>query len=257
MRHSRYGHFQFVRALPTLTVTDLLSIADPHSLRNPFKGEATKWRNWLIVNLLLLGGLRRGEILLLQADSAKSDVDPNTRELVSWLNVTTHFGTDDRTTRPSLKTAHAHRQIPISAGLADLFEYYVAVHRQTTAPHGFLLTSKTGTPLSAESVTKLFQKLTRALTDEARAHFSERTGGKETVSPHDLRHTCATARYSMFMALDSNRELALQRMRAFFGWSYSSSMPEHYARAAIEDDLIRTWNLLFDTKVNLLRETGK
>ena len=39
--------------------------------------------------------------------------------------------------------------------------------------------------------------------------------GKTNISPHDLRHTCATARYTMFMELNPDRELAIQRMRAF------------------------------------------
>jgi hypothetical protein len=57
----------------------------------------------------------------------------------------------------------------------------------------------------------------------------------------------------MFMARGKDRELALQRMRAFFGWSVKSSMPDHYARAAVHEDLMRTWNALFDNRVGLLR----
>jgi hypothetical protein len=56
------------------------------------------------------------------------------------------------------------------------------------------------------------------------------------------------------MALAPDRDLAFQRMRAFFGWSVRSSMPDHYARAAIQDDLLRTWNAVFDHRVSLLRE---
>lgn len=57
----------------------------------------------------------------------------------------------------------------------------------------------------------------------------------------------------MFMELNPNRELAIQRMRAFFGWSVKSAMPEHYARAAIQDDLMQAWNKLFAEKTSLLR----
>ena len=93
-------------------------------------------------------------------------------------------------------------------------------------------------------MTKVFEVSFGALGQDAKDLFFERSGGKERISPHDLRHTCATARYSLFMAQDGNRELAFQRMRAFFGWSIKSEMPEHYARAAIQDDLLRTWNTL-------------
>jgi hypothetical protein len=55
----------------------------------------------------------------------------------------------------------------------------------------------------------------------------------------------------------TDRELAMQRMRAFFGWTPESEMPEHYARAAIHDDLMKTWNALFDERIMTLRGLSK
>lgn len=247
------GRFKFARALPAPTLGDLLEVAFPHSLRNPFVGERTRLRNWFIVNLLLLCGLRRGEALLLAIDSLKRDVDPDSGEMTHWLDVTTTEDDDVRATRPSMKTEQSHRQIPISESLAALYDLYVADARAPDARHGFLLTARDGAPLSAESVNQMMRDLTEALQPIAVQRFRERTGGKRSVSPHDLRHTCATARYSMFMAVEPNRELTLQRMRAFFGWSVTSEMPELYARAAIQDDLLRSWKRLFDDRVRLLR----
>lgn len=253
MRRAARGRFKFIRALPATTLVDLLEVADPASSRNPFKSASIRARNWLIVNLLLLAGLRRGELLLLACDSLRSDVDPDSGELMYWLNVREAFDEDPRATRPSIKTEYSHRQVPVSSELAALFEQYVAEVRPHTLDHGQLMTAKSGAPLSAESVTKVFDKLSAALSSEATRQFFDRTGGKEAVSSHDLRHTCATARWSMFMAHDGNRDLTLQRMRAFFGWSVKSTMPEHYARAAVQEDLLRTWNTLFDSRVRLLR----
>ncbi len=242
IRSPRRGRFKFARALPTSTLVDLLEIAEPNSPRNPFKSERTRWRNWLVLNLLLLCGLRRGEAMLLTADSLKRDAD-----------VTTTADEDPRARRPSIKTEESHRQIPVSADLADLYGRYLADYRQDDGRHGFLLTSRDGDPLSAESFSKMFEALTDALAPQPRARFDERTGGKRHISPHDLRHTCATARYAMFIAQDRDRELAMQRLRAFFGWSVHSKMPELYARAAIQDDLMRTWCTLFDARVHELR----
>jgi len=247
------GRFKFARALPAPTLGDLLEVAFPHSLRNPFVGERTRLRNWFMVNLLFLCGLRRGEALLLAIDSLKRDVDPDSGEMIHWLDVTTTEDDDVRATRPSMKTEQSHRQIPISESLAALYDLYVADARAPDARHGFLLTARDGAPLSAESVNQMMRDLTEALQPIAVQRFRERTGGKRSVSPHDLRHTCATARYSMFMAVEPNRELTLQRMRAFFGWSVTSEMPELYARAAIQDDLLRSWKRLFDDRVRLLR----
>lgn len=253
IREPQRGGFKFARALPGFTLRDLLVVANPVSPRNPFKDYRVRWRNWLIVYLFLLVGLRRGELLLLSIDSLKQDVDSETGEWVRWLDVTTTEYEDRRATRPSIKTAESHRQVPISEDLAALYERYVAEFRESSDDHAFLLTARGGTPLSAESVNKMLEELTAALGDKAAKRFKQRTGGKQHVSPHDLRHTCATARYRSFIQHQPDRELALQRMRAFFGWSVKSTMPDLYARAAIQDDLVQTWNTLFDEKVRVLR----
>lgn len=253
MRRPDTSRFKFVRALPDVTLRALVEVAHPDGPANPFTSEAGRLRIWLIVNLLLLCGLRRGELLVLAVDALKHDVDSATGQIAYWLNVTTtEDEVDTRSTRPSIKTAQSHRQVPVSASLADLYQRYVAQAR-VGGDHTYLVTSRSGDPLSAESVTKIMQRLTASMDPKAVAAFRERAGGKRHISPHDLRHTCATARYSMFMAADANRALALQRMRAFFGWSVTSEMPENYARAAIQDDLLRTWNDLFDKRIELLR----
>jgi len=48
-------------------------------------------------------------------------------------------------------------------------------------------------------------------------------------------------------------EEALQKLRTFFGWSRTSSMPSRYARAVFEDRLASVWNDAFDERVALLR----
>lgn len=250
-QHSK-GKVRGVRALPDASLRDLLKVAHPDSDRNPFVLEQVRTRNWLIVHLLLLCGLRRGELLLLVVDSLKRDIDPATGEVSYWLDVTNAEEEDERAYRPSIKTLDSHRQIPISAELASLYEHYVGEVR-VAASSAFLFTSERGLPLSVESVTKMFEVLTSALTDEALEKFRIQSKGKRHISPHDLRHTCATARYSMFMESGANRELTLQRMRAFFGWSVTSKMPELYAHSAIKDDLLRAWNDAFDRRIEGLR----
>lgn len=254
LRNPNHNRPKFVRAVPAVTLLDLLAVAEPGSPRNPYKAEAVRWRNWLIVNLLLLAGLRRGEVLLLKADSLKRDVDPDTGEWVQWLDVTACDEADQRTTKPSIKTPRSHRQIPVSTDLADLYEYYASCHRHVGCNHSFLLTAATGPPLSAESLTRMLERVSAVLSPQAVLRLAERKGGRKGVSPHDLRHTCATARFSMYMAQDPNRDLALQRMRAFFGWAPESIMPEHYARAAVQEDILRTWSDLFDSRAALLRK---
>jgi hypothetical protein len=192
-------------------------------------------------------------MLLLVIDSLKRDIEPSTGEITYWLDVTNTEEEDERGYRPSIKTLDSHRQVPVSVDLAALYEHYVAEVR-VDGPSTFLLTSERGLALSAESVTKMFEKFTAALSETARERFKARTRGKRHVSPHDLRHTCATARYRLLMEVEGDRELTLQRMRAFFGWSVTSEMPELYAHAAIQDDLFRTWNDSFDERIASLRQ---
>lgn len=255
VRRPATSRFKFVRALPDVALAALLNVAYPDAEENPFATPSARLRAWLVLHLLLLCGLRRGELLLLSLDSLKHDVDAATGRVVYWLNVTTTHDEDDtRSTRPSIKTLESHRQVPVSDSLAALYQQYVSEARIDSDDHGFLITSRSGRPLSAESVNKILQQLTGALDPVALKRFRDRSGQKKHISPHDLRHTCATARYALFIKVEPNRELALQRMRAFFGWSRTSDMPEVYARAAIQDDLLRTWNDLFDRRVQALRK---
>ena len=46
---------------------------------------------------------------------------------------------------------------------------------------------------------------------------------------------------------------ALQKLRAFFGWSRESQMPVRYARAVFEDRLSSVWNDALDERVSVLR----
>jgi hypothetical protein len=48
-------------------------------------------------------------------------------------------------------------------------------------------------------------------------------------------------------------DMALQNMRAFFGWSAQSNEPRRYARAVFEDRIAERWGDYFDDRVALLR----
>lgn len=253
IRDPKRGRVKFIRALPDVTLTELLAVAEPGASRNPFESLAIQVRNWLVVLLLLLCGLRRGEALLLTVDSLKHDLDRQTGEVRYWLDVTTTDDDDRRSSKPGIKTSESHRQVPISVDLASLIETYIAEHRSDDGEARYLLTAEDGVELSAESVNKLLAQLSAAIAPAALQRFTERTGGKKRISSHDLRHTCATVRYGLFIAADPDRELAFQRMRAFFGWAIESEMPAVYARAAIEDDLMKSWSDAFDKRVGVLR----
>ena len=118
-----------VRALPATVVAELLDVAAPDSPLNPFRDEASRWRNYVLVLLLLFSGLRRGEALNLKPSSVHDSVDRATGERVVWLDILASDGEDDtRYERPGIKTFLSNRQIPLDEGAATVFH---PLHRRT------------------------------------------------------------------------------------------------------------------------------
>lgn len=259
IRPPKKGRVKFTRALPNPTLKDLLAKAQPGAQANPFKTASAQVRNWLLVLLMFVCGLRRGEVLLLTLDSLKQELDAETGEIRYWLDVTDtpeedFEDADTRATRPSIKTSASYRQIPISGELAETIERYVMGFRVDSTRHRFLITSYVGHPLSAEAVTKALRILSTALNPEPLKQFRQRTK-KEFVSSHDLRHSCACILYVLFSS-DGDKDKTFSRMRAFFGWDVNSTMPETYARAAIQDDVRNSISKTFDSLLATLRGIG-
>ncbi|NHZ44584.1 tyrosine-type recombinase/integrase [Massilia aquatica] len=244
---------RFVRALPAAVLADLLKIVNPESERNPFRSHVVRRRNWLLVHMMLLLGLRRSECLVLPVDALKQGVDPKSGETRWWLNVVEHKDDEDsRFTLPSIKNEQSRRQLPVSPSLARHIESYVGEFRGEPE-HGFLFTSRSGAPLSVESVNNLLTVSSACLSEQVAKELTERTNGKNQVSPHDLRHTCAVIRLKQFLSFGISHEEMMQRMRGFFGWAYESHMPLHYAKAAYEERLADVWSNTFDEHTNILR----
>lgn len=244
-----------VRSLPANVTEELYKLLDPASERNPFVSERTRWAVFISFMLMLHQGLRRGELLQLPADAVKSAYDFNTDCERSWLNVETNpyedESTDPRFSRPSIKTAQSIRQLPVSPAMAGLVQSYVENFRGRP-DHAFLLNSQKQRPLSTESLTKLFAKASAALPSAIRDELSARTG-RSTVTPHDLRHTCAVVRLNQLLAQGDHMDEATQKLRSFFGWSRDSTMPMRYASAVFEDRLSKVWSEKFDSQIEMLR----
>lgn len=242
-----------LRALPSVVVEALYEMLDPAGTQNPFRDDTSRWRAFLIFVMLLHQGLRRGELLILTSDAVKHGFDSRLGRDRYWLSVVENQYEDEdrRYSKPSIKTANSVRQIPVSELTARIVQDYVENYRGRPA-HSFLMNSQRGTPLSAESVTKLFQKITASLPKSVLNDLKDRTG-KTSISAHDLRHTSAVVRLNQLLNQGDSMDVALQKMRTFFGWSRSSDMPRKYARAVFEDRLASVWNNVFDDRVAILR----
>jgi integrase len=242
-----------LRALPAVVIEALYEMLDPTASHNPFRGEKSKWRAFVTFIALLHQGLRRGELLILSANAIKHSFDVRLGRERYWLSVThsPDQDCDSRYSTPSIKTENSIRQLPVSETTARIVQEYVENFRGKPA-HSFLMNSQHGKPLSAESITKLFQKISGALPKTVLKELTERTG-KLSVTAHDLRHTCAVVRLNQLLTQGDSMDEALQKMRTFFGWSRSSGMPLRYARAVFEERLATVWNNVFDDRVAILR----
>ena len=248
-----------VRSLPASTVEALYALLDPECPQNPFIRMKTRWRVYVAFVLMLHQGLRRGEILLLPADAVKSAYDQKQNRTRYWLNVQENEYEDDdgdpRYSKPSIKTVHSVRQVPVSQLTAIIVETYVENYRGRP-DHPFLLNAQSNMPLATETLTKAFAQVSRCLPSDVLNELQNRTG-KESVTPHDLRHSCAVVRLHQLLEQGDSMDVALQKMRTFFGWSSKSVMPSRYARAVFEDRLANVWNDAFDDRVALLRALPK
>lgn len=242
-----------IRALPAIVVEDLHEIFSPASPRNPFRSEWLKWRNFLIFLLMLHLGLRRGEIGLLAADAIKNDFDYGIKSERYWINVENmpYDDEDPRYDAPSLKTASSRRQLPINEEVLLASDTLLENYRKKSS-YSYMFGSHKNKPISLNGINYIFTIANKNLSERSRKALSDR--GIESVSPHDLRHTCAVFRLSKYIELnDGNIDLATEKLRVFFGWSHNSNMPRHYARAYYESSQADIWNENYDHVIASLR----
>lgn len=247
-----------LRSLPAAVVEHLHESLEPNHPDNPFCRELTKWTAYLAFIILLRLGLRRAELLLMTVDAVKSGFDKQANKTRYWINVVENKDAATRDTRynkPRIKNTDSIRQVPISEDTAIRIQSYAENYRGKPN-HPFLLNSRWNTPLSTESLTKYFNKLSAALPASVLKMLRDRNGFS-SVDPHDLRHTRAVVVLNMLLSQGDQMDLALQKMRAFFGWSRTSDMPQKYARAVFEDRLSSVWSDVMDDRVEILRSIPK
>ena len=242
-----------IRALPSIVIDDLYRVFNPLSNENPFRTEQLRWRNYLIFLLAATMGLRRSEIAILPLDAIKSDFDAATGKERYWLNVdeSPYEQEDSRFDAPSLKNSQSRRQLPVSQDVLIANDNLSMGHRRTRT-HSYLFGSQKGKPISLRSIQRIFEVASEHLSATAKKALLNR--GSQFISAHDLRHTCAVYRLTKFMESGIDLDTATNKLRVFFGWSATSAMPRHYARAYFESESADVWTDSYDTFVSALRE---
>ena len=241
-----------IRALPRDVVHELLNAAEPGSPSNPFEHESTQWRMYCLVVLLLFQGLRRAETLVLRADSLDVQKHPRSGADQWILKVPSNKNDcDPRAQVPSIKTVDSIRTLPVTALTANVIQTYLDNYRGR-ANHSYLLSSMRRQPLSIEGVNKAFRRLSDALSPATRQTLLKACG-TDALTPHALRHTCAVLRMKQMLTMGQSPEQAMAQLRSFFGWSKTSVMPLHYAKAALDERLNDTWSDDLDKRLEFLR----
>ena len=137
-------------------LTLLRNVIDPQSPENPFK-PACRFRNKLILELLGLTGVRRGELLKLKI----SHLPQGSKQTLTVMRLPGDQS-DPRRNEPQVKTFG--REIPLSKTFAKMLWEYVEKHR-IKGKHQFLFTShQNGAPLNLSTVNAIFAQIVKKLT---------------------------------------------------------------------------------------------
>lgn len=211
------------RSLTDAQLVIIRAVIRPGAQQNPFP-QRVQLRNWLMIELLLETGMRRGELLKLYT----TDINQGSQRAYVSINDREHDPDDPRAEEPALKT-HS-RTVGISAQLYEVYENYIQRERRPIRngkriklPFRYLFISDRGRPLSLRALANVLDRL--FLTIEL-AHPKL----LPTLSAHDFRHTFAD-RFLAYLVETRNYELerAMDELRRVCGWSDTSAMPRRYA----------------------------
>lgn len=236
------------RSLTDAQLEIIRALIRPGAPKNPFP-ERVQLRNWLMIELLLETGMRRGELLKLYT----TDINQGSEHAYVSINDREHDPGDPRAEEPALKT-HS-RTVGISTQLYEVYEHYIQYERrpmrngkQIKLPFRYLFISDRGRPLSIRALANVLDRLFLAI---ELAHPKL----LPTLSAHDFRHTFAD-RFLAYLVETRNFELerAMDELRRVCGWSDTSAMPRRYAsrylaRSASLHNAQRTsaaWRRLYD-----------
>jgi len=216
-----------------------IAIIDPDVSNNlnPWKTSKVKWRNYILLLLLMLGGNRKGETLLLKLNNFQLTGNRKYYDIVKNKDVVDY----PRSESPSVKTLG--RQVVLNDQLAALIEHYIVNIRKEfigwQSTSYVFLSYRDGNPISVQTPNSILNELIQ--------QYPEFKG---LLSPHRLRNTFHDL---LNQALDrkfkSESGLSRKIMKAPIqeaagGWASNSSMPEHYAKGSIQAKVAELQTLL-------------
>lgn len=203
-------------------LTKLLWWMDPNNPQNPFQ-DRVKLRNQLIVYILLLTGVREGELLSMRPDALVKK--PYGYALRVTQNSTLDL--DPRMEPPQVKTYA--RDIPVSDKIAQMIDTYISSERKLrgkaaakAAPYLILNSNKQPRPMTYRGIYHICERLRKLDPDM----FKE-------LLPYQFRHTFNDM-FVLISGLDVNSEEFKNMQRELGGWSQDSEQGKNYTKRARE-----------------------
>jgi integrase len=204
---------QFEQVISTDVYFQLLEIAKPHHLDNPWS-KLSRLRNHIIVQLFNETGIRIGAVCKLKISDLITDRPPRIK-----ITRTPNDPTDKRA-RPAAQKTKAHVSA-ISPELMQKLLLYINTDRSKypeSVSHEFIFVSEkgktAGQPLSIQSVNYLFARLSKSIDFR--------------VYPHLMRHKFQEIFEDAGKAMGLSPERINDLRRFASGWAKDSNMVELY-----------------------------
>ena len=204
----------------------------PENNLNPFKSNHVKWRNYIFLLTLILGGNRRSESILLQLKDVNLYGKDKYFEIIKGNDpLPVSYPHNEA---PSVKTLG--RKVALSDSIASLFEYYITKIRpkfKGSARSTYLfISSRKGLPLSTHTPNDFIETII--------TRYPEFKG---KLSPHRLRNSYHDMlNDALDKSLESelgNHPLMKQAKKSTLqeysgGWARGSAMVAKYPAGSIE-----------------------
>lgn len=191
----------------------LLKLINPECPSNPWKTKFVRFRNWLIVVILLATGMRRGELLGLRI----GDLLANEPKLQILRRPDDPL--DKRLCEPNTKTSE--REVELRPAIIRSILHYVSMRRNCPAAkkHPHLFVSKNGRQLSQSSIDLIFSDIRRECPDLPRE-----------LTSHVMRHTWNDRFSEQAERMGISAETEERARNESQGWADGSEMAAHYTR---------------------------
>ncbi|QFS18492.1 site-specific integrase [Acinetobacter indicus] len=197
----------------------ILQTVNPSNQQSIWQSEYVKYRNELIVYILLYLGCRKGELLNIKL------TDFTSKNGISYVTIKRNHDdqSDIRLYQPLVKTRS--RSLALNLNLKKKIDEYILKYRSTALNaelSDFLILSNQGKPLSINALDKIFTQISKAVLFRVHAHAFRHTWNDKY-----------TEKSSVLISSGNATEAKLENDRAYLmGWIPGSQSARKYSKRA-------------------------